>query len=288
VYLGLGTNGSKTNKTGCVNCQYGRSFGRIENSSRKDPSEFSTADTHFSLRQRPMAEFLKQTYSDQVCEYVKEAILNGELSPGDMVNEVVLAKKLSISRAPVREAMQILSRQGLIVIKPQKGKYVTALTADEIKDSYFTGGVLEAAAVADAYDRYQKVDFERMDAILQKMKQVASSGSAIEQMADLDNEFHRILFSRIKNKLLIELCIRSCQGISKFLLFKHWIKLFSAKEIYERHQKIRDALCEGDTQKMEACIRKHYIDAGELMARFGYDVYDSREDLSVRLKPQRN
>jgi GntR family transcriptional regulator, rspAB operon transcriptional repressor len=225
-----------------------------------------------------MVEFRKQTYSDQVCEYVKEAILKGELSPGDMVNEVVLARRLSISRAPVREAMQILSRQGLIVIKPQKGKYVTALTADEIRDSYFTGGVLEAAAVADAYDLYQKADFEEMDAILNKMKQVADAGAAIEQMAVLDNQFHGILFSKIKNKLLIELCIRSCQGISKFLLFKHWIKLFSAKEIYERHKKIRDALHEGDTIKIDACIRKHYIEAGALMARFGYDVYDNRQD----------
>jgi len=219
-----------------------------------------------------MVEFKKQTYSDLVCEYVRELILNGELVPGDMVNEATLAKKLSISRAPVREAMQVLSREGLIVINPQKGKRVVSLTSKEIKDSYFTGGVLEAAAVADTFALYDKEDVKKLEQIVQEMKRVAESDAPIEQMADLDNQFHGVFFSRIDNKLLVSLCYRSCQGISKFLLFKHWIKLFSRFEIYQRHNKILRAMKTGEAEKIEKSIRQHYIDAGEKMSRFGKDL----------------
>jgi DNA-binding transcriptional regulator YhcF (GntR family) len=109
-----------------------------------------------------LSGIVKQTYSEQVVEYIKDRILKGELSPGDPVKEALIAQKLAISRAPVREALQILAREGLIVYEPQKGKRITALTAKEIRDSYFTGGVLEAAAVAAALPLYTAQDIDLM------------------------------------------------------------------------------------------------------------------------------
>ena len=100
-----------------------------------------------------MNDFRKTTYSDQVAEYVKNRILSGNLAPGAPLNEVAIASELSISRAPVREAMQILIRDGLVESLPQKRKNVMALTAKQIKNSYFTGGVLEAAAVVMAVEQ---------------------------------------------------------------------------------------------------------------------------------------
>ncbi|MDD9303489.1 MAG: GntR family transcriptional regulator [Desulfobacter sp.] len=103
-----------------------------------------------------MADFKKTTYCDQIVDFIKSKLLNGELSPGDPVREVTIASELSISRAPVREAMQVLLREGLIQAHPQKVKRITALTSKQIKNSYFTGGVLEAAAVAVSIKRYTK------------------------------------------------------------------------------------------------------------------------------------
>ena len=165
-----------------------------------------------------MNDFNKQTYSDQVAEYVKNRILSGDLAPGAPINEVAIASELSISRAPVREAMQILVREGLIESHPQKGKNVMALTAKQIKNSYFTGGVLEAAAVAQALGQYTDQDIAKLERIVAKMKAVANKNGLVSELAPLDNAFHDLLFSRIDNELLIELCRRSCQGISKFLL----------------------------------------------------------------------
>jgi len=75
-----------------------------------------------------------KTYSAQVIEYIKDAILRGELNPGDKVNEAHLALRLSISRAPIREALQMLVQEGLIISIPQRGKFITSLTAKEIQE----------------------------------------------------------------------------------------------------------------------------------------------------------
>ncbi len=220
-----------------------------------------------------MVGIKKQTYSEQVADYIKQCILNGELSPGEQIKEVLIAGKLSISRAPVREALNLLAQDGLIVSEPQKGKRVTALTSKEILDSYFTGGVLEAAGVGESLDLYEESDFESMQNVVEQMKQAACEDLPMENMAKLDNIFHGVLFSRMDNALLVSLCHRSCQGISKFLLYRHWLNLFSATEIYKRHKLVLEVLKNGNRSEIEKTIREHYQECGKRMAKYGVDVF---------------
>lgn len=220
-----------------------------------------------------MNDFKKTTYSDQVADFVKKRILRGDLAPGDPITEVAIASELSISRAPVREAMQILIREGLVESHPQRGKNVTALTAKQIKNSYFTGGVLEAAAVSNVLDHYTDKDIAELERIIAKMNDIAIHNGPVSDLAPLDNAFHDLLFSRIDNDLIIELCRRACQGISKFLLFKFWVKLFPAEKVYQRHKEIVDAVKAKDPLTVERVIRNHYIESGKRMSAFGVDVY---------------
>jgi DNA-binding GntR family transcriptional regulator len=219
-----------------------------------------------------MNDFKKETYSEKVANYIKVRILNGNLSPGDPIKETDIASQLSISRAPVREAMLILLREGLIEIHPQRGKKVTSLSAKQIKNSYFTGGVLEAAAVAQAIEHYTDNDITQLDGIISKMKQIADKNGSVSDQAPLDQAFHDLLFSRIDNELIVELCRRTCQGISKFLLYRQWVKLFPATRVYERHKEIVDALKTKDPQVIEVVIRNHYVESGERMSVFGADM----------------
>lgn len=219
-----------------------------------------------------MNEFKKQTYSEQVADYIRGLILSGELAPGSAVEEAAIAKELSISRAPVREAMQVLVREGLIDAHPQKRKYVKALTSQQIKNSYFAGGVLEAASVANALDRYTEEDIEKLNKIVRDMNEIAQNDGSISDQVPLDTEFHDILFSRIDNALVVELCKRSCQGISKFLLYRHWVKIYTPQEVVERHQVIVEALKTKNPVRVEQVLREHYISSGKRMAKYGADV----------------
>ena len=201
-----------------------------------------------------MNDIIKQTYSDQVAAYVRNLILDDKLLPGAPVEEAAIAKDLSISRAPVREAMQILIREGLLEAHPQKRKYVKRLTAKQIKNSYFAGGVLEAAAVAKVINDYTEKDIAELEKIVKAMRDIATNNGSISDQVPLDTDFHDILFSRIDNALIVELCKRSCQGISKFLLYKHWVKIYTPQEVVERHQIIVDALKTKDPHKVEQVL----------------------------------
>lgn len=219
-----------------------------------------------------MSEITKQTYTDQVVTYVKKGILNGAYDTGSKVNEARIAKELSISRAPIREALQILIKEGLVVWIPQKGKFIRKLDPQNIRDSYFVGGVLEAAAVSKVASLYTSQDIEQLELIVQKMKNIADENELSEHISDLDNEFHEVLFSRISNDFVIEFCHRSCQGLSKFLLFKFWIKLFSPQRVYKRHNSILTAIKGRDPVAIEAIIREHYVDAGNRMAQVSEEM----------------
>lgn len=212
-------------------------------------------------------DFEKHTYTERVVNYIKECILNGTYKPGDKVKELTIAKELSISRAPVREALQVLIQEGLVIWIPQKGKFITKLNSEQIRNSYFTGGILEGAAVAQSVDLYTDRDCKRLEAINEKMLEVTESKKSFEAFAALDDKFHKILLSKIDNDLLKEFCKRSCQGISKFLLYKYWIAIFTPDEVYARHKKIVDALKERKADKIEQVIRAHYIDIGERITK---------------------
>ncbi len=215
--------------------------------------------------------FQKKTYSEQVAEYIRRQILNGRFEPGAPIKELAIAEELGISRAPVREAMQILVREGLIDAAPQKKKIVRSMTALQIRNSYFAGGVLEAAAVAQIIDSFTEEDLNALQDVVDSMKFIAETSGNISEMAPLDTAFHDILFSRVENELLIDICKKFCQGISKYLLFKHWIKLFPAEKVYLRHKIVLDAVKRGDPVEVEKIIRQHYEESGRKMAQFGSD-----------------
>ena len=206
------------------------------------------------------------TYTDLIVTYIKECILNGTYKPGDKVKELVIAKKLSISRAPIREALQVLIQEGLVVWLPQKGKFITKVNSKQIRDSYYAGGILEAAAVSTALQKYTDRDIIKLEKIADKMRNVAENNQPVELLADLDDKFHKILFSRIDNEFVVEFCRRSCQGLSKFLLFRFWKNLYTAHEVYNRHKVIVETLKQGDAVKLEKKIRQHYFDTGERMS----------------------
>ena len=218
-----------------------------------------------------------KTYSAQITEYIKKALLSGALKPGDKVNEVRVASELSISRAPVREALQMLVKEGLILSIPQRGKFINALSPKEIRDSYSIGGVLEGAAVAECAGNFTPEDFTALEALLDQMKALdATADDYAERFARLDVAFHERLLAKTENKLMVEHARTVCQRMSKFLLFRYWPHAFSHQEVIERHKKVLDSVRSKSVPCIERTIREHYVELGNRMSRFGYEPDNAR------------
>lgn len=149
-------------------------------------------------------DFKKQTYAIQVSQFIRKMIQEGKLSPGAPVKENDLATFLNISRAPIREALQILTQDGLIVSEPQKGKTIRVLSAKEIIDGYALTAILEAEGIIMSLDNWTDEDNKDLLNILKKMENKSKKAADITDLAELDELLHNMLLSRCTNEQLIE------------------------------------------------------------------------------------
>jgi DNA-binding GntR family transcriptional regulator len=106
-----------------------------------------------STRRKAEPHVPKRTLGSVVTSQVRDRILDGTYPPGTQLNEVELATRFATSRGPVREALQRLVRDGLLVSAPHKGITVRAMTAEDLDDLYFARAALERAAIVRLTER---------------------------------------------------------------------------------------------------------------------------------------
>lgn len=209
--------------------------------------------------------FKKETYSQKVVDIIRKMIREGELEPGATVKETAIMKFLGISRAPIREALQELVCEGVVVSEPQRGKRVRRLTAKDIQDSYAVGGLLEAVGVSESLHAWNPDEFGILETITENMRLVSERGQGMSPMMPLDDQFHETLLTHCANRHLVRLARRSCMPISKVLCYRKWQTIFSCEEFYERHVTIITALQTRDASVVSRALREHYQEIGDRM-----------------------
>ena len=112
-----------------------------------------------------------QPLRDMVFDVLMNAIMQGQLSPGERLLEVQLADEMGVSRTPVREAIRRLELEGFVVMVPRKGAYVAGLSIDDVESVYEIRTALETLAVRLAAQRMEAADYEQLDELAGKMQQ---------------------------------------------------------------------------------------------------------------------
>ncbi len=211
-------------------------------------------------------DFKKQTYSTQVGQFIRTLIQSSVLKPGDQIKEVELAKELGISRAPIREALQVLVQDGLITSEPQKGKSVKLLSPKEVIYGYEVSGILEGAGIASSIDMWTEEDFADLQDLVDIMEIKCKRGNNLECLSDLDDKFHTTILQHCDNLQLITAARLASSNISKFLCYNYWITAFSPKQFYERHRKVFDILLTKNKVDIEIALREHYAEVATPIA----------------------
>lgn len=163
------------------------------------------------------------------------------------------AGECGISRAPVREALYQLEAEGLLMSHPKRGKCVTILTPDGIRNSYELSGLLESAAAVNAAKGLSAEVHGKLAALVGRMREAVRAGGAFEEHASLGTEFHETILSLSDNPLIRSLASRSSRVISKFLMYERWRTLYTPEELYDRHNRIYEALCSGERRRIGKC-----------------------------------
>lgn len=149
----------------------------------------------------------KETGKDYVYRVLKDNIMCLELKPGELLSESDLAKKLQVSRTPIREVLIKLKGEKLIEVKPQAGTYVSLIDWKIIKEAIFMRYNLEKEALKEACDNFSEEALMDMEKCIFAQKLIANKANNVLEFHNLDKEFHELLFKGIeKNNIWEAIC----------------------------------------------------------------------------------
>lgn len=205
-----------------------------------------------------MSSTLKEPLKDKIIEYIYNAIINEEFLQGSQIKELHLSEKLSVSRAPIREALSELVSLGVLEQVARKGVFVREITSKDIYDTYETKGILEGFLATElALNATQK----DLDQLSLHVKQMSDKNSDRKKIVKVGESFHKLTLKYAKNKVLLD-SLEKINKKSQLLFYKNWTKLYSQAEVQKRHQKIVDAITSRDKKRIEEVIREHYFETG--------------------------
>lgn len=141
---------------------------------------------------------------DVVFNTLRQAILRGELKPGERLMEIQLANKLGVSRTPIREAIRKLELEGLVLMIPRKGAEVAEITEKSLRDVLEVRRALEELAVQLACEKITKEEIRELERVAKEFQQVVNSRD-ITEIAEVDVCFHDIIYTATDNQKLIQL-----------------------------------------------------------------------------------
>ena len=189
-----------------------------------------------------------QNISGKAYEILLEMIVSRTLEPGERLIEEQLAKNLGVSRTPLREAINRLSKDGLVHLQARKGASVKEFEIEDVIEVYDIRMALEGLAANQAA---ATIELKK----LEKLKRLFESSEA-EDLLKADAQFHDLIISSCGNKRLISALNDLKNFIQIFRVAGYTFKGRSIAAVSD-HMKIIEALINRDGQQAEALMRKH-------------------------------
>jgi DNA-binding GntR family transcriptional regulator len=205
----------------------------------------------------------------EVLGALRSAILAGEIPVGTRLLEAEVATRMSVSRAPVREAVRHLEQEGLVEIFPHRGAVVFGLPETEIDAIYELRAVIEGRATAAAIDKLGDAEIDRLDALIDEMR-VAIKQHEIEAIAEIDLRFHGLIVEWSGMTLLRHIWssldglvrVRSYQALDR----PGATARYFLKNAASSHVDLVSALRSGDAEAAATMARQHVLEVPTMLA----------------------
>lgn len=202
---------------------------------------------------------VQETTPALIARQLRRAIGQGELAPGQQLNETELSRSLGVSRGPLREAMQRLTQEGLLVSIRNRGVFVIEVTDDDVRDMYLARTAVERAAAARLVQLDPVGASGRLLEAVQAMSAAAERNDA-DALTEADVDFHALLvslagsprLSRMHTTLMIE--TRMCITALETRYSSHSVRA-------EEHLAIAHAVRDADAERVDRLLVAHMEDA---------------------------
>jgi DNA-binding GntR family transcriptional regulator len=203
---------------------------------------------------------------DQIKQQIRTDITSGTLALGTKLSENSLAKKLSVSRTPVREALQALKNDGLVTVEPQRGTFVFTLSATELDQICAFRTILEKGAL-------NTIDLSQAAPVIETIlmtAEIALEQGDLETCHRLDTDFHSALIDHCDNAYLQE----AYRSISDRVTALRQLLPMTENRLrngLDGHHRIVQALSDGDVAEAKSCLESHIVRVAMLQKQAGND-----------------
>jgi DNA-binding GntR family transcriptional regulator len=194
-----------------------------------------------------------KSLKEQVYDYLRQQFQKHRLQPGAVINMEATAKKLGISKTPLRDALIQLEMEGFVTISPRRGIFVNSLPLDEIREFYQVIGALESTALLEAFPRLGAQGIKEMDRLNRQM-QKAIDADDFDLFYEKNLLFHESFIALCGNRNLERIVGNLKKRLYDFPQKRQWIKEWEQASIRE-HQEIVDFLAAGDVQAAALFLR---------------------------------
>ncbi len=198
-----------------------------------------------------------QTLKDKVYLNLRELIISGKIKPGTRLPEEELSKQMNISRAPIREALNMLEREGFTTIIPRRGAIVTEVTSDLVRDIWEMRAILEPYAAKASVHRIPEVEIDRIGALVQKTMEQPDD---LDLYVKCDLGLHELFYKYVGNHYLKEYIITTASHSLRVRYFVEYSDSFSShavKDVYQEHTAIIGALKARDANALYNLVLHH-------------------------------
>lgn len=194
-----------------------------------------------------------------IAERLRGAILSGLFGPGERLPEEQLARAMGVSRGPVREALVKLEREGLIVIRRNRGAFVAQLSREDLDEVYSLRVAIERLAVERCVENADEADIAELQGVVDRIAELLETGITEQDAAELDLTFHDIIYRAGRHRRLYETWATLKPQIHILLLNRNVASDDFRKLVVPSHQEIVDAIRSRDVTRTVEITMDHLL-----------------------------
>lgn len=218
----------------------------------------------------------RRSLAQDVAERIEEEILAGRFRPGEHLVEARIAEQLGISRGPVREALRLLSAEGLLKGELGRGTSVVRLSSTDVREIYELRLALETRAVRVIATRHRKADLRELRRLSERLERAAADGD-VGAVSRADLAFHEAVCRLTGNRRLHAVFVRHVPLLAALIRLDE--QLYRAPgTIVEQHRPLLAAMEAADTDAAVALFERHIDEARDLVCRYVDALPDPRLD----------
>ncbi|QQK76244.1 GntR family transcriptional regulator [Salicibibacter cibarius] len=206
-----------------------------------------------------MNNLKKTSLKHQIAGEIRKAIFMGQLSPGEKVTETKISEDLEVSRGPIREAMQLLVMEGLLISTAYKETKVSHITTEEVTELLVPMRVnIETFALKNTLPLWEQKDFDKFERIVEQMRRAAIFNDHL-LFSDLDMQFHELIISS-SNMSNVESLWDGIFNRIRLLFSYQKEQSLDLQKHTEDHRFVLDAFKTRDVDEAIQSLKKHIIE----------------------------